>query len=169
MPVEPREAGKWRRTSHDPGPPTRRETGASDGDPSASTSRTSPRPLVVGGTFGLDQAHAQPARTKRADNQMVSALGQSYCGQQSPIRLLGGLAQRRCPRSRWPKRRAVQRAGRSRTGQTTRRTAQWALPTPSRQTGLDTQTGHDREATVRNSDGEFILHLAQQRFGMERV
>ena len=72
--MEPRDAGKWRREIHDWGPAN--WTGESDGADSASTSRQSPRPLVVGATLGLDGAHADPARTKRAGDRMVPALGQ---------------------------------------------------------------------------------------------
>src|SRR5581483_9492736 len=47
--------------------------------------------MVVDRTGGLDRAHADPARSKRADNRMVWTLGQSHCGAQFGGRLLGGL------------------------------------------------------------------------------
>jgi hypothetical protein len=74
--VEPRDAGKWRRKGYDEG--LGNWTGESGGADSASTSWKSPRPLVVGGTFRVDRAHANTALTTRADNCMVPTLGQGH-------------------------------------------------------------------------------------------
>ena len=71
--VEPRDAGKWKRKDHDEGRDN--STGESGGGNSVSTSWKDPGPVVVGGTFDMDRAHANAARTKRADNRMVQTLG----------------------------------------------------------------------------------------------
>src|SRR5271157_2130927 len=151
MPVEPRDAGRWRRAGDDPGPGN--WTGGSDGGNLVSTSRRSPRPMVVGGTEGLDGAHAETARTKRADNRMVPALGQSSCARQSASRLLGGVAERRRPRSRWPNGEAVREGSRSRVGQAEGRTAEPTLPPATGAAGVDTQTRRDGETAAGHTGG----------------
>ena len=55
MTVERRDAGKWMREA----PEQRSQTDASGG--SASASRRSPRPMVVGGTVRLDRTHVNAA------------------------------------------------------------------------------------------------------------
>src|ERR1044072_2961535 len=102
--------------------------------------------MVVGGTYGLDRTHADPARSKRADNRMVRTLGQSDLGAQSSGGLLGGLAQRGRSRSRWPNRQAVGRARRERTGPAVRATARQTLPPTSGTARLDTETWDNRKA-----------------------
>lgn len=94
-PVKPRDARKWERKVRDeaPNPPS----GRSDWADSASTSRRHLRPVVVDGRFGVGGRHANPARTKRADNQMVLALGQTALEAQPVVRLRVCRAQRRCP------------------------------------------------------------------------
>ena len=53
--VEPRDVGKWR----DKAPERRRKIGGSGGR--ASTSRRHPRPVGLGGTYGLDRVHVDAA------------------------------------------------------------------------------------------------------------
>src|ERR1041384_8091364 len=107
--------------------------------------------MVVGGTFGLDRTHADPARSKRADNRMVWTLGQSALGAQSSGSLLGRLAQRWCSRSRWPNRQAVRRTRRERTGPAAGGTAHQTLPPTSGTARLDTETWDNREAPAGHS------------------
>ena len=110
--------------------------------------------MVVGGTFGMDGAHANPARTKRADNRMVRTLGQSDAPSaicRPPSGRCGGT---RAP-PEWMAKRVrqfdAQRAGR--VGPAARRTAGPTLPPPTGATGLDTQARHDREAAAGNTGG----------------
>src|SRR5438105_2263432 len=109
--------------------------------------------MVVDRTLGLDRAHADPARNQRADNRMVWTLGQSDSGAQSAGRLLGGLAQPRRSRGRWPNRTAVRSARTSRVGSTAPRTAPTTLPPSTSAPGMDTQSRYDREAAAGHTSG----------------
>src|SRR5260221_10474023 len=88
--VEPRDAGKWMSDE----PERRNQTDVSGGN--ASTSRRSPRPVVVGGTHGLDRTHVDAAHVGGVSKPgLVPTVGQDLCARQSAKGLSQGLAERR--------------------------------------------------------------------------